>query len=115
MKLVSVALELTKKKEIYFENWEKYSIEIKNFVEDLLRDEVELIVFGSIVRGNYALGISDIDLLIISDRFGDRDVRFNTLVRLLEKYMESPFEFHLVTRNEFENWYKKFILEYRKF
>ncbi|RLI93533.1 MAG: nucleotidyltransferase domain-containing protein, partial [Candidatus Altiarchaeales archaeon] len=33
----------------------------------------------------------------------------------LEKYMESPFEFHLVTKNEFENWYKKFILEYRKF
>ncbi|RLI91299.1 MAG: hypothetical protein DRO95_04575, partial [Candidatus Altiarchaeales archaeon] len=66
-------------------------------------------------RGNYALGISDIDLLIISDRFGDRDVRFNTLARLLEKYMESLFEFHLVTRNEFENRYKKFILEYRKF
>lgn len=110
-KLISIALELSKEKKKYFENWKKYGEKIKNFVENLLGENVRLIFFGSIVKGNYTIGSSDIDVIIISDRFHDRNLRFFILSKLLERYLESPFEFHLITTKEFEKWYKKFIKE----
>jgi len=72
-----------------------------------VRGDIEVIVFGSVVRGDYTVGLSDIDVLVVSRKFKNRDVKYEILGELLLKY-GGTFEFHLVTPKE-KKLYLKFI------
>jgi len=53
---------------------------------------------------------SDIDLLIITDIAEKLDERIRLrmeIMRILGE--ESPFEIHIITAEEYENWYRRFI------
>jgi len=47
-------------------------------------------------------------MLIITDKEGD-------VIIERELNIGDPFEFHVVTNSEYENWYKKFIDIYEEF
>ncbi|MCD6521729.1 DNA polymerase subunit beta, partial [Candidatus Calescamantes bacterium] len=53
---------------------------------------------------------SDIDILIISSEipegiFSQAEIK----LEIKNKFPDAPFELHLITPEEYQNWYKKFI------
>lgn len=86
-----------------------YARKIKRAAENIFgKGEVEAYLFGSVVSGEAAAS-SDIDILIIAPSVAP-DERGWVLAALKKPVgMTSPFEIHLVTREKYENWYKKFV------
>jgi uncharacterized protein len=83
---------------------------IKNKAIKVLGKDVKVLVFGSIVKENWTLN-SYIDILIISKNLNKNWFK-NTPIKLKIKKaigLFSPFQIHLATPEEYENWYKKFI------
>jgi len=93
----------------FFENYLEEARVIKKKVSRFLR-ECEVFVFGSVVRGDYSPGLSDIDVAIVSDEFADRRKLEDVYDFLWEEYFNAPFEFHLLTRKKW-NFYRRFIGE----
>lgn len=90
----------------YFEKFKEIGKEIKEIV--LRHVDAEVFVFGSIVKGDYSIGLSDIDIAIVSDEFQDRDKKLKIYDILFSKYFDSPLEFHLLTRRQWE-FFLRFI------
>ena len=68
-----------------------------------------VMLFGSVVRGDVRPD-SDIDLLIVTRLAEKLDERIKLRIRIMEVLgEESPFELHIVTMEEYENWYRRFI------
>lgn len=67
------------------------------------------ILFGSYVRGTTRPD-SDIDVLLITELAKDPWTRAKLYTKIFENLdPEHPFEIHIVTPEEYEKWYKKFI------
>ncbi|BCU69753.1 nucleotidyltransferase domain-containing protein [Stygiolobus caldivivus] len=95
-------------------NIEKYLKGVKDSV--LEKDPgAKVLLFGSFVRGDFRPD-SDIDVLIISDEFGDDPHKYAELVNYIRDRIKrySLFEFHVVTRKTYEEWYKRFIDVYKE-
>lgn len=106
---MDLLLDMAKERAEKFSRWREYVNEIKRFVDKKLGEDVEVIVFGSVARGDYTVGLSDIDILIVSWKFKNHDVKYEILGELVLKY-GGIFEFHLVTPEE-KKFYLKFIKE----
>lgn len=63
-------------------------------------------ISGTIIRGNYSPGLSDIDVAIVSDEFEDREKKLAVYDMLFEKYFHTPFEFHILTKRQWK-FYRK--------
>ena len=61
-------------------------------------------VFGSVVRGEYT-GASDIDILVVTERI---DLKYDMMVEVYRS-VEAPVELHIVTGEQLEKWYRRFI------
>lgn len=66
--------------------------------------EVRVFVFGSVVRGRYT-ALSDIDVLIVVESL---DKKYEIMTRVYRE-IEAPIELHVITRELFEKWYKRFV------
>lgn len=64
----------------------------------------KVFVFGSTVRGRYT-ALSDIDVLVVIE---DPGRKYEIMTRVYGE-VEAPVELHVVTRELFERWYKRFI------
>jgi len=93
----------------YFKNYGRYMKEIRDLLSKYM-SEFELYVFGSSIKGDYSIGLSDIDVAIVSNEFESRDKKLRVYDVLFEKYFDSPFEFHLLTQNRWE-FFLRFIGE----
>jgi len=91
----------------YFKNYGKYAKEMRDLLSKYL-EEFELYVFGSAIKGDYSIGLSDIDVAIISNEFESRENKLRVYDVLFEKYFDSPFEFHLLTMDEWK-FFLRFI------
>ena len=98
-KYVDLVIARAKERHEKFANWRKYVEEIKNFIQKELNDDAEVMIFGSLVRDEYIVGLSDIDVLIVSSRLGDLHARHELIAKLLTRFGD-PFEFHLATPRE---------------
>jgi len=102
------------RKEI-LKNARQYVKLIKEICVKKIDPDCRVILFGSIARGNYRID-SDIDVLIITEKgksAWDKAV-ISSLIK--EKIgFGDPLELHVVTRKEYEEWYKKFIDVYEEF
>jgi len=97
--------ELAKK---YFKDYIFYVKKIKKIVKQIFSD-AKVIVFGSIVTNKYSAD-SDIDILIVSDEIPKglfEQAKIKVMIK--NKFKLAPFEIHLATKQEYENWYKNFI------
>jgi len=93
-------------KRYYFLKYREIAGEVKDTVNKEVRARV--FVFGSVVRGDYCVGLSDIDIAVVSSDFKDREKRLKVYNKLFEKYFDSPIEFHLLTPEQWE-FYLRFI------
>lgn len=106
---IDLLIEEAQREEKYFKNYLKYAKRIKKAAQELL-GEVKVFVFGSILRKDEVP--QDIDILIISPKLKTSVQKSKIRVRLLRKVGAfSPFEFHLITPEEYKNWYRFFIKE----
>ena len=108
---LNTVAEISRERKRYFQNYRHYARLIKDAVN---LTDVEVVVFGSVVEGEYTMA-SDIDILVISDDVPQRlDERAKILSRINKAlgYLH-PFELHLVTKKESE-WYKRLIKNYVK-
>jgi len=107
--LMDILIEQAQEKEKYFQNYLFYAKEIKKVAEELL-GEVRVFIFGSILRKNEVA--RDIDILIISPKLKTTSRKSQIRAKLWKKLgLASPFEFHLITPQEYRNWYRYFIKE----
>lgn len=106
---LDLLIEEAKEEEKYFQNYLKYAKIIKKELKKLL-GKVRVIVFGSILRKDEVP--QDIDILIISPKLKTFSQKSKLRVKLWRKIgFASPFEIHLITPEEYRNWYKNFIEE----
>jgi len=72
----------------------------------LVLNESKIFLFGSIIEGNL-VAASDIDILIIADIPKNHLKRAEIVANIEESSglpLSHPFEFHLLTQEEFDNW-----------
>ncbi len=114
MRGVEIALEIAERKRKLFKNYRGLTMKLKKAFEEILGDEVKVVVFGSVVRGDYT-PLSDLDILVISKK-ADK-VRYGEVMEKVEEKVGELIgvEVHLVTPEIFEKWYKKFIDVYEEF
>lgn len=93
----------------FFKNHIKYAKEIRDLLSKKLKG-FEIYVFGSVVRGEYSVGLSDIDIAIVSDEFKSREKKLEIYDLLFERYFDTSFEFHLLTKKQWK-FYRRFIGE----
>jgi predicted nucleotidyltransferase len=93
-------------KKYYFLKYKEIAGEVKDTANEEVKARV--FVFGSVVRGDYCVGLSDIDIAVVSSDFKDREKKLKVYNKLFEKYFDSPIEFHLLTPEQWE-FYLRFI------
>lgn len=98
-----------------FEKYRKNLVGYAKMIKGVVRrrdPEGRVLIFGSTVKGE-ARPDSDIDVLVVTELAGDLDERLRLRMEIARAIGDvTPFEIHIVTREEFEGWYMRFIDEY---
>ncbi len=99
----------------YLDNLEAYLSIIKKFFKEKLCD-FEIYLFGSILRDDFGPD-SDVDILVISKNTPPFTYERSKLILELKRIIGfvNPFEIHIITPEEYEEWYSKFIKEKKPF
>lgn len=101
--------EKAEREEKYFKNYLKYAKKIKKAAEEIL-EKTRVIIFGSILRKSEVP--QDIDVLIISPNLNTSKKKSQVRTKLYQKLgFAAPFEIHLITPEEYQQWYENFIEE----
>ncbi|MBZ1345511.1 MAG: nucleotidyltransferase domain-containing protein [Candidatus Nealsonbacteria bacterium] len=102
-------IEEAQKEEKYFKNYLKWTKIIKKEVEKPL-GKVKVLIFGSVLKKDEVP--QDIDILIISPGLKTNEQKSKIRLKIWKKIgPTSPFEIHLITPEEYQNWYQNFIKE----
>jgi len=95
----------------FFEDPVKYVRVIKDVVRGA-DPEARVLLFGSAAEGRLRPD-SDIDVLIVTELASDVENRLRLRVAIAEVIGDcTPLEIHIVTPEEFEGWYSRFIRKY---
>ncbi|MFG1503172.1 MAG: nucleotidyltransferase domain-containing protein [Cuniculiplasma divulgatum] len=71
--------------------------------------EARIIFFGSVLRGDYTAS-SDIDIIVIPS-----DMAFKDKITLaVWRSLDAPVELHIITKEQFDEWYLRFIDMYKE-
>ena len=105
---IDLLIEDAEKRRRCFENYLRYAEKVKALVRR--KDpNARIMVFGSVVRGDVRPD-SDIDLLIITEIAENLEERIGLRMEIMKILGEgSPFETHIITAEEYESWYRRFI------
>jgi len=96
-------------------NAREYVKRIKEICVNKIDKNCRVILFGSIVRGNYRID-SDIDVLIILPKIRDNFERAEIAAKIYSELgIEDPIELHIISEEEYKNWYSKFIDKYEEY
>ncbi|WP_291764629.1 nucleotidyltransferase domain-containing protein [Caldivirga sp. UBA161] len=83
-------------------------MEVAERIKKLISKSVSgarVLVFGSVVRGKYTAA-SDIDILIIANVSKEAA---DALKARIYGEIDAPVEIHVVTQEQYERWYRRFI------
>jgi predicted nucleotidyltransferase len=106
--LIDLEIEYCEIRRICLENVIDYLKRIKNICR-MFDPNCRLIVFGSYVRGDMRPD-SDIDVLLITDQANNAQYRGKLRAEIARNIgLVTPFEVHIISNEEYENWYRKFI------
>jgi predicted nucleotidyltransferase len=107
--LTDLLIEREKLQKIYFDNYLIYAKKIKKEIEKIL-GKTRVFVFGSILQKSEIP--QDIDILVISPKIKKIKSKGKIIAKIWEKIgFDNPFEIHLITPKEYQDWYKFFIKE----
>jgi predicted nucleotidyltransferase len=111
--LTDIELEHAVLREKYIKSAWTYLARIKRVCKRI-DESCRVIVFGSFVRGALKPD-SDIDVLLIV-RQAKNPLFRGRLFRLISEEigLENPFELHIISEDEFEKLYKKFVDVYKE-
>jgi len=114
MKYFDLLKKRAKERKEYLKKIDKYLKVIKKFFEDNL-EEVEIYLFGSFLGSEFGPN-SDIDILVISPNTPEKSYERSKIIAKLKDLIGfyNPFEIHLITPQEYKEWYSHFIKEKRK-
>jgi uncharacterized protein len=111
--LVDILIEQKKRNGKYFRDFRKYALIIKRLSSSTLKDDrLRLLIFGSVIRGDWIPNKSDIDILIISEKVSFRarwqsNLRASILREMGDEL--APFQIHFATPEVYKSWYSRFI------
>jgi len=88
----------------YLKNYLNIARKIKEIVKNF-DTNAKVYVFGSVVRGNYTAN-SDIDIIIITSKI---EQKYDMMVAIYKELIYAPIELHIITKELYENWYRRFI------
>jgi predicted nucleotidyltransferase len=109
MKLIDILQEMAINFEKYRKNYKEYAYEIKEMaLEHFGSNFMKLLVFGSMVKGNYRAD-SDIDIAIILRESMNEFERAKFVSLINKKFKLNPFEIHIISIDVWEKWYKNFV------
>ena len=107
--LVDIQLEIVRKFKEMRENYLKYVKVIKEVAENHFEGLIDVYVFGSVVRGEEH-PMSDVDVAVVLSENVDEEKRVGFYRKVREKIGNlHPFEIHVISRDEWEKWYRKFV------
>jgi len=90
--------------------WKRWSKLIAIAAREIISNDVEVYVIGSIAEGDYVAG-SDVDILIISSKVPERPSERSKIKVLIEERLKMPyyhpFELHIVRPEEAELYLKR--------
>ena len=94
----------------YFENYIEYGKKIKEIAKKLLDKKVRVLIFGSVIKGDWGPE-SDIDVLIISNKLSKNWIKNRTIRTEIKKSIDpfSPFQIHLSRTDQYKTWWQRFI------
>lgn len=99
--------------EKFRKNYLSYAEEIKKRAIEYFGDDLEMVVvFGSTVEGK-TTPLSDIDIAIVTKKKVEDMERAKFRVSINKIFGLHPFEIHIITLEEWNNWYKRFIKKYK--
>jgi hypothetical protein len=109
MRYFDLLKKRAERRQNYLDNLPYYRAEIEKFFKAEL-GEASVRFFGSVLTGTFDAE-SDVDVLVVSPRTPPRlDARSRLIAELRSIIgFSSPFEIHLVTEEEYEDWYKNFL------
>jgi predicted nucleotidyltransferase len=107
---VSIEKKIWEEKKKYFENYLEWGKRIKAISQKFLDRRVRVLIFGSVVKGEWTPN-SDIDVLIISPKLSKNWIKNRKIRTEIKKLIDptSPFQIHLAHPDEFKSWWKKFV------
>jgi len=106
-------LEIMLKRKEMIENYKKYLKKINKSIKSILNNSV-VYLFGSVIEEKI-VAASDIDILIIADIPKNHLKRAEIIANIEQKAklpLVHPFEFHILTVEEFNVWKKIYNLKY---
>ncbi len=71
--------------------------------------EARIIFFGSVLRGDYTAS-SDIDIIVIPSVMAFKD----KITLAVWRSLDAPVELHIITKEQFDEWYLRFIDMYKE-
>lgn len=71
--------------------------------------EARIIFFGSVLRGDYTAS-SDIDIIVIPSVMAFKD----KITLAVWRSLDAPVQLHIITKEQFEEWYLRFIDMYKE-
>ena len=109
MRYFDLLKKRAERRQNYLDNLPFYRAEIEKFFKAKL-GEASVRFFGSVLTKTFDAE-SDVDVLVVSPQTPPRlDARSRLIAELWSMIgFGSPFEIHLITEEEYEDWYKNFL------
>jgi predicted nucleotidyltransferase len=98
-------IETSKEYAEHIKKYKEVGKKIKDFVLSIY-PESKIYIFGSIIEGKATLA-SDIDILIVVNKIS-KEERYK-LKAWIYMMIKAPIELHVISEEEYNKWYKRFI------
>lgn len=103
---ISQDYELTRLSKL--RNYQEVLKQLKILVREI-DPEARIIFFGSVLRGDYTAS-SDIDIIVIPSVMAFKD----KITLAVWRSLDAPVQLHIITKEQFEEWYLRFIDMYKE-
>ena len=112
--IVDMHLEIIREFEKFRKNYTEYVEVIKKLANEHFDDLYGVFVFGSAVKKTIH-PLSDIDVAIVLFTQADEAERIDFYRKIRSIFgIVHPFEIHIVSRREWDEWYSRFVKDYMK-
>ena len=107
--LIDIQIEIVRKFKEMRREYLKYAKMIKEVAEQHFSNLVAVYVLGSVVKGEEH-AMSDVDVAVVLEKPAREEERVAFYRKVREKIGKlHPFEIHVLSIDEWENWYRKFV------
>ncbi len=107
--LTDIQIEIVKKFRELRRDYIKNVRKIKELAREIFGEKLlSVYVFGSVVEGEEH-PMSDVDVAVVLSEKAGEDERMKLYRKVRESFGLHPFEIHVITSEEWERWYRRFV------